>query len=69
MTTRPNWRACALSLSSLLLSACAGQPLVCPQPQPLPADLAQPFPPPGWFQAELERILSQGQTSDPNSAP
>lgn len=70
MATRMNLLGCVLGLSIAAgLSGCASSPppVVCPQPGPLPADLARPFPPEGWFQEELERILSRGQTSAPIS--
>ncbi len=66
MHIRPSLRMSALVLSLATLSACASQPALCPQPVQLPADLAAPFPPPGYFQDKLETILRQGATSVPN---
>ncbi len=67
MHTRPSLRTFALALSLATLSACASRPAqVCPQPVQLPADLAAPFPPPGYFQDKLEAILRQGATSAHN---
>ena len=56
----------AIVLPLLALYGCAVQPPLCPQPVALPADLAAPFPPPGYFQDKLEAILRQGATSVPN---
>lgn len=70
MNTKPNLRACAIALSIALLSGCASTlpSTECPKPAPLPADLAQPLPPEGWFQDQVAKILSCGRdpTSDPH---
>lgn len=58
-----------LALSITALSGCASIPVeaVCPKPPPLPANLAKPLPPEGWFTQTLELILACGQ--DPTSDP
>jgi hypothetical protein len=58
-----NWKLSASVALLLALSGCASSP-TCP---PLPADLARDLPPPGWFQAEMERIIKKGQTLPQNS--
>ena len=59
-----NWKTSVIALSLLPLYGCASSAPLCP---PLGADLAQPYPPPGWFSQQLELILKCGQdeTSDP----
>lgn len=73
MSTSPSWRACAIVLSILGLSGCASNPppALCPERPPLPADLAAPLPPEGWFSQQVELILTCGRdpTSDPRCAP
>lgn len=49
----------------LSLSGCASNAPLCP---PLGADLAQPYPPPGYFRQQMEAIIKKGQTLPPTSS-
>ena len=67
MDTKLRSLACVTALCLTLgLSGCASTPPACPAP-PLPADLAAPLPPEGWFTEQLTLILQCGR--DPTSDP
>lgn len=64
MRTSPSWVLLLVALFLVLLSGCAS-PQVCRITPP--SVLMVPPPPPGSTVAKMEQILTQGQTSAPNS--
>lgn len=57
-----NWKLFGTVLCLFALFGCAPHKSLCRYPAP-PPELMRPAPPPGSFQAELDRVVTSGQTS------